>query len=99
MRIMMIVASGLSYFVNDAIARARYGSVDKMNFEAPLTSLVWLTSIVSVALTYLVSYLLVPGLGDGSLWWKLSIVSPAGLWPAPSFRSLSNGLRRPSRIT
>ena len=52
MRIMMIVASGLSYFINEAIAKARYGNVDKMNFEAPLTSLVWLTSIVSVAITY-----------------------------------------------
>ena len=48
MRIMMIVASGLSYFINEAMAKARYGNVDKMNFEAPLTSLVWLTSIVSV---------------------------------------------------
>ena len=48
MRIMMIIASGLSYFINEAIAKARYGNVDKMNFEAPLTSLVWLTSIVSV---------------------------------------------------
>jgi K(+)-stimulated pyrophosphate-energized sodium pump len=68
MRIMMIVASGLSYFVNEAVAKARYETVDKMNFEAPLTSLVWLTSIVSVVATYVVSYLLVPDLGDGSLW-------------------------------
>src|SRR5678816_3127768 len=72
MRIAMIVASGLSYFVNEAAAKARYGDVDKMNFEAPLTSLVWLTSIVSVVITYIVSYLLIPDLGDGSLWWKLS---------------------------
>jgi len=49
---MMVVASGLSYFINEAIAKARYAGVDKMKFEAPLTSLVWLTSIVSVALTY-----------------------------------------------
>jgi K(+)-stimulated pyrophosphate-energized sodium pump len=49
MRIMMIVASALSYFVNEAVAKGRYASVDKMNFEAPLTSLVWLTSIVSVS--------------------------------------------------
>jgi K(+)-stimulated pyrophosphate-energized sodium pump len=78
MRIMMIVASGLSYFVNEAVAKARYGTVDKMNFEAPLTSLVWLTSIVSVVATYVVSYLLVPDLGDGSLWWKLSTVITCG---------------------
>jgi len=59
MRIMMIIASGLSYFLNETVAKARYGTVDKMNFEAPLTSLVWLTSIVSVALTYIVSYMLI----------------------------------------
>jgi len=78
MRIMMIIASGLSYFVNEAVAKARYGNVDKMNFEAPLTSLVWLTSIVSVVITYVVSYLLIPNLGDGTLWWKLSTVITCG---------------------
>src|SRR5215468_8550237 len=56
MRIMMIVASGLSYLVNNAVTRARYATATKMNFEAPLTSLVWLTSLVSVGLTYLVSW-------------------------------------------
>jgi K(+)-stimulated pyrophosphate-energized sodium pump len=78
MRVMMIIASGLSYFLNEAVAKARYGNVDKMNFEAPLTSLVWLTSIVSVAITYAVSYVLIPELGDGSLWWKLSTVITCG---------------------
>jgi K(+)-stimulated pyrophosphate-energized sodium pump len=78
MRVMMIVASGLSYFMNEAFARGRYGNADKMNFEAPLTSLVWLTSIVSVVLTYLVSYLLIPDLGDGSIWWKLSTIITCG---------------------
>jgi K(+)-stimulated pyrophosphate-energized sodium pump len=78
MRIMMIVASGVSYFVNEAVAKGRYGTVDKMNFEAPLTSLVWLTSLVSVAATYIVSYLLIAELGDGQLWWKLSTVITCG---------------------
>src|SRR5216117_708550 len=78
MRIMMVVASGLSYLINEAIARARYLNVDEMNFEAPLTSLVWLTSLISVALTFLVSYLLLPQLGDGTLWWKLSTVITCG---------------------
>jgi len=78
MRIMMIVASGMSYLINEAIARARYINADDMNYEAPLTSLVWLTSLVSVALTYLVSYMLLPNLGDGSLWWKLSTVITCG---------------------
>src|SRR4051812_40380878 len=78
MRIVMVVASGLSYFVNEAIAKSRYKGGDKMNFEAPLTSLVWLTSIVSVILTYIASYILIPQLGDGSLWWKLSTVITCG---------------------
>jgi K(+)-stimulated pyrophosphate-energized sodium pump len=78
MRIMMIIASGLSYFINEAFAKARYANVDKMNFEAPLTSLVWLTSVVSVVITYVVSYILIPDLGDGTLWWKLSSVITCG---------------------
>src|SRR6476660_2076437 len=78
MRIMMIVASGLSYFVNEAMAKARYGNADKMNFDAPLTSLVWLTSGVSVVATYVVSYWLIPDIGDGSLWWKLSTIITCG---------------------
>ncbi len=78
MRIMMIVTSGASYFLNEAFAKARFGTVDKMNFEAPLTSLVWLTSITSVLATYVVSYLLIPTLGDGSLWWRLSTVITCG---------------------
>ncbi len=79
MRIMMIFASGISYFVNDVIARGKYGNASKMDYEAPLTTLVWLTSIVSVMLTYLVSYLLIPELnGDPSLWWKLSSVITCG---------------------
>src|SRR5256885_5372426 len=74
MRVMMIIASGLSYFLNEAYAKGRYANADRMNFEAPLTSLVWLTSLVSVAITYAVSYILISGLGDGTLWWKLSTV-------------------------
>jgi K(+)-stimulated pyrophosphate-energized sodium pump len=78
MRIMMVVASGASYLINEAVAKARYVNADEMNYESPLTSLVWLTSLISVALTYLVSYLLLPDLGDGSLWWKLSTVITCG---------------------
>ena len=78
MRVMMIVASGASYFINDAVARGRYANATKMNFEHPLTSLVWITSIVSVVLTYLVSWWLIPGLGDGTLWWKLATVITCG---------------------
>jgi K(+)-stimulated pyrophosphate-energized sodium pump len=79
MRIMMIIASGASYLINDAISKGRYANAEKMNFEAPLTFLVWLTSIVSVVLTYVVSYLLIPDLGgDSTLWWKLSTVITCG---------------------
>jgi K(+)-stimulated pyrophosphate-energized sodium pump len=79
MRVMMVVSSGLSYLVNAAIAKAKYQNVDKMNFEAPLTSLVWLTSVVSIAATYVVSYAMIPDLGgDSTLWWKLSTVITCG---------------------
>jgi K(+)-stimulated pyrophosphate-energized sodium pump len=79
MRVMMIVTSAVSYFINETIAKARYGNADTMNFEAPLTSLVWLTSVLSVAVTYAASYLLIPTLnGDGTLWWKLSTIISCG---------------------
>jgi K(+)-stimulated pyrophosphate-energized sodium pump len=78
MRVLMILASGASYLINEAIARSRYASATRMNFEAPLTSLVWLTSFVSVAVTYAASSILIGGLGDGTLWWKLSTVITCG---------------------
>ncbi len=79
MRIMMVIASVASYWINEAMAKAKYGDADKMDFEAPLTSLVWLTSIVSVVLTFVVSYVLIPSLnGDSSLWWKLSAIITCG---------------------
>ena len=79
MRIMMVVASALAYFINDALAKARYANASEMNFEAPLTSLVWITSAISVALTYVVSYLIIPTLGgDASLWWKLATIISCG---------------------
>jgi K(+)-stimulated pyrophosphate-energized sodium pump len=79
MRVMMLVSSSFSYFLNGAIAKAKYGSANEMNFEAPLTSLVWITSIVSIALTYLISYFIIPSLGgDSSQWWKLSTIISCG---------------------
>jgi K(+)-stimulated pyrophosphate-energized sodium pump len=78
-RVVMVVASAGSYLVNNAIAAAKYAGAVKMNFEAPLTSLVWLTSIVSVVLTYVLSYLLIPNLGgSNALWWQLSSVVTCG---------------------
>jgi K(+)-stimulated pyrophosphate-energized sodium pump len=79
MRIMMLVASAAAYFLNGAIAKAKYGNADRMNFEAPLTSLVWLTSIVSIVLTYAISKIIIPSLGaDDSQWWKLATIISCG---------------------
>ncbi|MEZ0229650.1 MAG: sodium-translocating pyrophosphatase [Planctomycetota bacterium] len=79
MRLVMVIASAVSYFANDFLAKAKYRDSDHMNFEAPLTVLVWLTSIVSMVATYAVSYLLIPDLaGDTTLWWKLSTIISCG---------------------
>jgi K(+)-stimulated pyrophosphate-energized sodium pump len=78
MRIAMLVASATAYFINAAVAKARYGNVDKMNFESPLTSLVWLTSSISIAMTFVISYMIIPTLGDGTQWWKLASIISCG---------------------
>ena len=78
MRVMMVISSALSYMINNVIAKSRYGNVLTMNFETPLTWLVWITSILSIVLTYILSYLLIPELGDGTLWWKLSSIISCG---------------------
>jgi len=79
MRIIMVIASALSYFINDVMAKAKYANAAKFNFEKPLTSLVFITSAVSVVLTYVTSYFLIPDLhGDSSLWWKLSSIITCG---------------------
>ena len=79
MRVMMVIASAASYFLNELLAKAQYGEAKDFNYEAPLTKLVWLTSFVSVAATYAVSYVLIPDLaGDPSLWWKLSTIITCG---------------------
>ncbi len=79
MRIMMLVASAVAYFLNAAIAKARYAGKNEMSFEAPLTSLVWITSAVSIGLTYLISNLIIPDLGgDGTQWWKLATIISCG---------------------
>jgi K(+)-stimulated pyrophosphate-energized sodium pump len=79
MRIVMLIASAVAYFVNGIIAKARYGNADKMNYEAPLTSLVWITSFVSIALTYVISSLIIPTIdGDSSQWWKLATIISCG---------------------
>jgi K(+)-stimulated pyrophosphate-energized sodium pump len=78
MRVLMIIASFISYVVNEAVQTARYSTATKMNFESPLTALVWLTSLVSVTMTFIVSYLIIGDLGDGTFWWKLSAIITCG---------------------
>ena len=77
-RVVMVVASFLSYLANQALAKARYAEADDMDFEKPLSSLVWLTSAVCIALTYLTSWAMISDLGDGSLWWKLATIISCG---------------------
>ncbi len=78
MRIMMVLTSILAYAINQAVARAKYADAAHMDFERPLTVLVWLTSLISVAVTFAVSYLLIKDMGDGSMWWKLSAIITCG---------------------
>ncbi|CAN5696850.1 sodium-translocating pyrophosphatase [soil metagenome] len=82
MRIVMVLASALSYFINEGVAKAKYANVAKMNFEHPLTSLVILTSVISIALTFVTSYFLIPTIGTGpgndTWWWKLSLIITCG---------------------
>jgi len=78
MRLIMIVASALSYWVNGFYVNLRFSRAKEMNFESPLTSLVWITSSVSILLTFIFSYLLIPTLGDGALWWKLAGIITCG---------------------
>ncbi|MEK6553922.1 MAG: sodium-translocating pyrophosphatase [Bdellovibrionota bacterium] len=76
MRALMILTSVFSYWINGAISRALYADKDHFDFEAPLTSLVWITSIVSIVVTYAVSWMLMGNAGD--LWWKLSTIISCG---------------------
>jgi K(+)-stimulated pyrophosphate-energized sodium pump len=78
MRVAMIVASGGSYLFNEVLQRKAFDGPGKLDFEAPLTALVWITSVVSIVITFGVSYLLIPELGDGTYWWKLSLIVSCG---------------------
>jgi K(+)-stimulated pyrophosphate-energized sodium pump len=78
MRLVMVLTSGASYLINEAMAKAKYANADEMDFEKPLTNLVWLTSFLSIITTYVASFVLIKDLGDGSLWWKLSTIISCG---------------------
>lgn len=77
MRVLMIVTSVVSYWINSFVSEAMYGKKDHFDFEAPLTSLVWLSSLISIAVTYFVSYELIRDMGD-NIWWKLSTIISCG---------------------
>ncbi|MGA3173160.1 MAG: sodium-translocating pyrophosphatase [Syntrophorhabdales bacterium] len=81
MRILMILTSLVSYFINAGITSAAYGDKKKFNFEQPLTNLVWITSAISIIVTFCATYLLLGSLPDpkyASLWWALSIIISCG---------------------
>ena len=77
MRLMMVLTSILSYLINGQFARLRFGKKQDFDFESPLTSLVWITSILSIAATFGVSYFMLSDM-DENLWWKLSIIISCG---------------------
>ena len=76
-RAVLVVASALSYFLNAAITKARFGDADRMDFEVPLSNLVWITSLVCMLLTYGTSYALIAEMGQGT-WWKLATIVSCG---------------------
>ncbi|MCX5781483.1 MAG: sodium-translocating pyrophosphatase [Elusimicrobia bacterium] len=78
MRLAMLIASSFSYGVNSLFSEIKYAKATKMNFEHPLTSLVWITSLVSIAITYFISYFIIGNIGDGTLWWKLAAIISCG---------------------
>jgi len=79
MRIVMVITSAGAYFLNHLIAKARFGEADHFNAERPLTSLVWITSLLSVVLTFIVSRVMIPDVGGKTdLWWQLSIIITCG---------------------
>ncbi|MFC2121433.1 sodium-translocating pyrophosphatase [Bacteroidota bacterium] len=82
MRLIMVFTSVLSYQINQVIAKAKYGKSDKFNFEAPLTSLVWTGSIISIIATFIISYMLLSNIGVEGLWWKLSAIISCGTFAA-----------------
>jgi K(+)-stimulated pyrophosphate-energized sodium pump len=80
MRLVMLVAAGVAYLINHAVAKAKYQNAREMDFERPLASLVWLTSIISIGCTYVASYVILPAMMGGGhhLWWQLATIISCG---------------------
>jgi inorganic diphosphatase len=81
MRVLMIITSVVSYLLNNGICKAVFGKAKAFNFETPLTSLVWLTSLISILVTFGVSYVMIGDMGE-DLWWKLSVIISCGTFAA-----------------
>ena len=97
MRILGILASVLSYYINGFLAKAKYSDADDINFEDPLTSLVWITSIMSIIGTFLASWLILGDLGHG--WWlALSIIISCGTLGAALIPELTKLFTSPTSI-
>lgn len=77
MRVLMILTSIISYWLNAKASGAIFGKKESFNFETPLTSLIWLTSLISIAVTFAVSYVMIGMMGP-NLWWKLSVIISCG---------------------
>lgn len=81
MRVLMIITSVVSYLLNNGICKAVFSKAKAFNFETPLTSLVWLTSLISILVTFGVSYVMIGDMGE-DLWWKLSVIISCGTFAA-----------------
>lgn len=77
MRLLMIITSVVSYMINNWFSKLRFGNKQDFDFEVPLTSLVWITSLLSIAVTFGVSYVMIGGMSE-DLWWKLSVIISCG---------------------
>jgi K(+)-stimulated pyrophosphate-energized sodium pump len=97
MRILGILASVISYYINGALSKAKYSTADDIDFEQPLTSLVWITSIMSILGTFLASWLILGHLGHG--WWlALSIIISCGTLGAALIPELTKLFTSPNSI-
>ena len=79
MRILMVITSVVAYWINKAFCKAKYAGKDSLDFEKPLTSLVWFASVLSIAVTYIVSYMQLGDIaGQPNLWWQLASIISMG---------------------
>ena len=79
MRILMIITSVAAFYINNFVSSVKYEGREDLDFELPLTNLVWITSILSIVVTFVASYFLIPDLnGNTDMWWILSLIISCG---------------------